>query len=99
MTPELLESLIYQNESETLDFKSGHYSFDKVSPEQQTELLKDILAFANAWRQTDAYILIGVDERRDARSVVVGVDHHLVNRNLQQFVTSKTNRPISFSYS
>lgn len=99
MTPELLESLLYQNESETLDFKSGQYTFDKVSPEQQSELLKDILAFANAWRQTDAYILIGVDERRDARSVVVGVDSHLVNRNLQQFVTSKTNRPISFSYS
>jgi Putative DNA-binding domain len=63
-----------------------------------TTLLKDILAFANAWRQTDAHILIGVQEIRGARSKVVGVTHHLLNRNLQQFVHSKTNRPVDFSY-
>jgi hypothetical protein len=99
MTSELLESLLYQNESETLDFKSAQYAFEKATDEQKGELLKDILAFANAWRQTDAYILIGVEERRRSKSIVVGVDHHLVNRNLQQFVTSRTNRPVFFSYS
>ena len=99
MTPELFETLLYQNESETLDFKTGQYAFEKTTPERQSELLKDILAFANAWRQTDAYILIGVEEKRDARSIVTGLDDHLLNRNLQQFVTSKTNRPVSFSYS
>jgi hypothetical protein len=99
MTPELLESLLYQNESETLDFKRAQYPFEKASHEQQGELLKDILAFANAWRQSDAYILIGVDERKNDKSLIVGVEDHLVNRNLQQFVVSKTNRPVFFSYS
>lgn len=99
MTIELLEALLHQNESETLDFKSGQYQFEQTTPERQGEILKDILAFANAWRQTDAYILIGVEEKRDARSVIVGLNGELSNRNLQQFVTSKTNRPIAFSYS
>jgi hypothetical protein len=98
MTPELFETLLYQNESETLDFKVDQYPFEKTTPERQSELLKDILAFANAWRQTDAYILVGVEEQRDARSIVKGLNDHLSNRNLQQFVTSKTNRPVSFSY-
>jgi hypothetical protein len=99
MNPELFETLLHQNESETLDFKSGQYSFENAVPEQKGELLKDILAFANAWRQNDAYILIGVEDQRDARSIVTGVEEHLSNRNLQQFVVSKTNRPVSFSYS
>ena len=99
MTPELFETLLHQNESESLDFKVGQYSFESADPKRQGELLKDILAFINAWRQTDAYILIGVEEVRDARSHVRGVDSHLLNRNLQQFVTSKTNRAPVFSYS
>jgi hypothetical protein len=99
MTPELFETLLYQNESETLDFKVAQYAFEKATAEQKSELLKDILAFANAWRQTDAYILIGVEEKRDAKSVVTGLNNHLSNRNLQQFVASKTNRPVFFSYS
>lgn len=98
MTPELFETLLYQNESETLDFKVDQYAFEKTTPERQGELLKDILAFANAWRQTDAYILIGVEDKRDERSIVKGLNNQLSNRNLQQFVTSKTNRPVSFSY-
>jgi len=99
MTPELLETLLHQNESESLDFKLGQYLFDGATPERQGELLKDILAFINAWRQVDAYILIGIEEARDARSHVRGVESHLLNRNLQQFVTSKTNRAPVFSYS
>ena len=100
MDEQLLESLLYQEESETLDFKEGQYAFNKANHTQKAELLKDILAFANAWRQSDAYILIGVKEVRAGRSIVCGIDpsEHLLDRNLQQFVHSKTNRPVSFSY-
>jgi len=97
MNPQLLENLLYQEESEALDFKVEQYPFDKATDAQKGELLKDILAFANAWRQTDAYILIGVEEVRGGRSLVRGATH-LLNRNLQQFVHSKTNRPVEFSY-
>src|SRR5258706_12630577 len=34
---------------ETLDFKEGQYAFARATPEQKSELLKDILAFANAY--------------------------------------------------
>jgi len=99
MNQAILEGLLYQSESETLDFKVAQYHFDKVTNEQKSELLKDILAFANAWRQSDAFILIGVEEVKGGRGVVRGIADHLLNRNLQQFVHSKTNRPVSFAYS
>jgi hypothetical protein len=99
MDAQLLESLLYREESEALDFKRDQYPFDKASEDERAELLKDLLAFANAWRTTDAYILVGVEEVRGNRSIVHGVTQHLLNRNLQQFVHSKTNRPLSFSYS
>ncbi|MGA2324854.1 MAG: ATP-binding protein [Bryobacteraceae bacterium] len=100
MNLQLLESLLYQEESEALDFKVQQYPFSGATDEEKGELLKDILAFANAWRQTDAYILVGVQEVRGGRSIVCGIDaeDHLLNRNLQQFVHSKTNRPVAFWY-
>jgi hypothetical protein len=100
MNEAILESLLYQEESATLDFKVQQYSFVSGTPEQKGELLKDILAFANSWRQTDAYILIGVKEVRGGRSLVPGIppSHHLDDHSLQQFVCNKTNRPVPFSY-
>src|ERR1017187_1276392 len=99
MDADILERLLYEEESETLDFQAQQYPFDGVRDDQKSELLKDILAFANAWRRTDAYILIGVQEVRAGRSIVRGVATHLLNQNLQQFVASKTHRPVLVSYS
>jgi hypothetical protein len=98
MNAELFESLLYQTESEVLDFKIDQYPFEAATDVQKSELLKDILSFANAWRRSDAYILIGVEEIRGGRSIVRGISKQLLNRNLQQFVHSKTNRAVSFSY-
>ena len=72
----------HQEESATLDFKVQQYSFVSGTPEQKGELLKDILAFANSWRQTDAYILIGVKEVRGGRSLVPGIppSHHRLSQ-------------------
>jgi Putative DNA-binding domain len=97
---QLLESLLHQEESEALDVKRDQYPFSGATDDQKAEILKDLLAFANAWRQTDAYILIGVEEVRGGRSIVRGIDpkDHLLNRNLQQFVHAKTNRPVDFGY-
>jgi hypothetical protein len=100
MDESLLESLLYQQESTTLDFKAQQYPFVKGTAEQKSELLKDILVFANAWRQSDAHILIGVEEAKGGRSIVSGIPpgNHLDDHNVQQFVCSKTNRPVPFSY-
>jgi hypothetical protein len=92
-----IDALLWQSESETLDFKRDQYLFDGATEELRSELLKDILAFANAWRTIPARILIGVQEVKHSRSVPIGTEH-LVNRTLQTFVHSKVNRPIAFSY-
>jgi hypothetical protein len=50
VTDDELRQLLYRRESETLDFTRDQYVFAKASEAQKAELLKDILAFANAWR-------------------------------------------------
>lgn len=98
MSKQLLELLLYEDESSTLDFKRDQYPFEGATNDDKSELLKDILAFANAWRRSDAYILIGVEEVQGGRSIVVGTADHLDDAKLQQFVNSKTQRPVHFSY-
>ena len=94
----LLEQLLHEEEGTALDFKRDQYLFDGVDDKAKSELLKDILAFANAWRRTTAYILIGVDEVKGGRSKIVGAKAHLDDARLHQFINSKTQRPIEFSY-
>ena len=95
---EQLERLLNQEESLTLDFKQNQYPFERADEAVKGELLKDILAFANATREDTAYILIGVKEVKGRRNLVVGVDQFLDDAQIQQFVNSKTQRPVEFSY-
>ena len=94
----LLEGLLHEGEGTALDFKSAQYPFVNADVGEKAELLKDILAFANSWRRTTAYILIGVEEAKGGRSKVVGVENHLDDASLHQFVNEKTQRPVDFSY-
>ena len=95
---QLLESLLHEAEGASLDFKSSQYPFENAHDGEKAELLKDILAFANSWRRTTAYILIGVEEVKGERSNVVGVEKHLDDASLHQFVNGKTQRPVEFNY-
>jgi len=95
---QLVERLLYEEESETLDFKEEQYPFVKATNEKKAEVLKDILTFANAWRRSDAYILVGVREVKGEKSTVIGVSEHLEDASLQQFINSNTQRPVRFSY-
>ncbi|MBI5213220.1 MAG: ATP-binding protein [Nitrospirae bacterium] len=92
------EELLYEEESSTLDFKGKQYNFISADDVQKGELLKDILAFANAWRRIDAYILIGIKEIKGSKSEVIGIEDELDDAQLQQFVNSKTQRPVTFHY-
>jgi hypothetical protein len=96
--PTTIVPLLSEEEGPALDFKREQYRFHDGSDDDKSELLKDILAFVNAWRRTDAYILIGVAERRGGAAAVVGITEHLADGELQQFVNSKTDRPVIFSY-
>ena len=99
----LLESLLHQEEGPALDFKQDQYPFGKGSTPEiranlKSELVKDVLAMANASREVTAYILIGVEEIKGGRSRIVGVQNHLDDANLHQLINSKTQRPVEFSY-
>jgi len=99
MNDPLLASLLLEDEGTSLDFKRDQYPFVGVNDDDvKSELLKDILAFANSWRRSDAYILIGVEEVSGGRSNVVGVSTHLPDASLQQFINTKLQRPLIFSY-
>lgn len=98
MNEHLLEQLLHEEEGTTLDVKEGQYDFAGAGLADKVELLKDILAFANAWRRSTAYILRGVKEVKGGRSIPIGVPTHLNDNDLQQFVNSKTNQPITFAY-
>lgn len=96
MDTEFIEHLLHEDEGVELDFKQEQYPFEDAGDTAKSELLKDILAFVNAWRRSTAYILIGVREIRGSRSKLVGVSTHLDDAH--QFVNSKTRRPVTFSY-
>jgi hypothetical protein len=100
MNNALFEGLLYEEEGPALDFKKEQYRFVKASEEDKSELLKDILGFANGWRRADAYILTGVEDVRGARKRVVGIaaGDHLDDHSLQQFVNNLTNQPVRFHY-
>lgn len=99
MDNQLLEELLHEDEKESLDFKRDQYPFDRASDTEKAHLLKDILAMANAWRREPAFILIGVEEVKGGRSKIIGVQNQLEDSNVQQFVNSKTNKPLQFKCS
>ena len=100
MTNEIFERLLYEEENPSLDFKRDQYRFARATEDEKSELLKDILGFANAWRRSDAYILIGVDDVRGGRGDTVGIPdtEHLDDHSLLQFVNNLTNQPVRFHY-
>lgn len=100
MDKELFEQMLYEEESTTLDFKKEQYRFVKARDDEKSELLKDLIGFANAWRRSEAYIMIGVEEVRGGRSRVIGINKtdHLTDHSLQQFVNNLTNCPMRFQY-
>jgi predicted HTH transcriptional regulator len=83
MNDQLLESLLREDEGTALDFKRDQYPFVGVNDDSlKSELLKDILAFANSWRRSGAFILIGVQEVTGGRSNAVGVSSHIPDASL-----------------
>ncbi len=79
-----------------LEFPSN-YRFRNATEDEKSELLKDILALANAWKATDGSIIIGVEETNGKATNVCGVAPELNDSAVQQFVNSKTNRPVAFA--
>lgn len=97
----LIESLLYQSEGTALDFKCEQYKFiNHATDDQKSELLKDVLAFVNSFRQSDAYIVVGVKPNIGVKHDLIHIedDDHFDDAQLQQFINSKTNRPVEMAY-
>jgi len=89
--------LLQQSESSKLDFKRASYAFPNGTEIERSELLKDILAIANADRDADGYIVLGVADDIRRAVEIVGVEPTISDHVAQEFVNSKTNRPVRFS--
>lgn len=116
MNDQLVESLLYRSEDPSVDFKAEQYIFSRLdaakyptlSPselakhfeDKKSELLKDILAMSNAWRDGPAYILIGFKENKPHPPTLVGIveAEYGDDAAFQQFVASKVNKPLEFKY-
>jgi predicted CoA-binding protein len=97
MNPPDITTLLNMSESDSLDFKSGQYKFgNTATDDEKSELLKDIIAFANSFKAGDAFIVVGISEKNQRKDQVVGVPMHLKDNEVQQFVNSKTNRRVTF---
>jgi hypothetical protein len=96
MTTIDLTTLLNMTESEIFDFKSRQYNFYGATDDEKAELLKDILAFANAWKTGDAFIVIGISETDGRKDKAIGIATSLHDNDIQQFVNSKTNRAVRF---
>lgn len=98
MIGELLDRLRYKSEGTDIDFKSAQYRFANALDEEKVELLKDILAIANAWRDGTGYILLGFRDARPHPAEVVGITESIDDAKLQQFVNSKVTPKLTFTY-
>lgn len=100
ISDEELEQLRFKGESTDLDFKQAQYPFSAASEHQKSELLKDILAMANAYRTATGYILIGFQDQTPHPANVMGIaaSDHIDDAALQQFVHSKVDPPLEFQY-
>ncbi len=95
---ELLTALRYKSEGADIDFKSAQYRFTYGSEDDKGEMLKDILAISNAWRDGHGYILLGFRDQRPHPAEVVGISESLDDSRVQQFVNEKVKPKLTFSY-
>lgn len=101
MSEELIKQWLFASESDSLEFKREQYRFTKASVDDKSEMLKDILAMANSWRQVDGYIVVGIEHRVEKPNIINGIDvtDPIEDAQLQQFVNSKVVGICEFSYS
>ena len=96
MNAELLESLLGQMESETLDFKSAQY--DLASEHGRISFVKDVVCMANTPREGVSHIVLGVQKYADGRCDLTGVTAHPDDALLQSQFSDRVYPVPTFSY-
>lgn len=98
MIEEMITALRYKSEGTDIDFKSAQYRFVGGSENDKAEMLKDILAIANSWRDGNGYILLGFKDQRPHPAEVVGISGSIDDAAMQQFVHGKVKPKLTFHY-
>lgn len=105
MTTELFERLLTNGEGYLIDYKKEQYLFDKADftskgitdsvekDKKKSEIIKDILAFANTEKSFDGFILIGFKN-----GSFFNVNKHFDDAVLHEFINEKTNIRVKFEY-
>lgn len=91
---DLRELIEYENENTNLDFKKIPYRKEMFG-----ELLKDIVAMANADTRDDRFIIIGVKHYPDGRRDVLGIDDFVDDAIYQKLVNDNIEPDVYFEYS
>ena len=89
-------NLLKLPEGPTVDFKRDQYPFAGGNRDARSNLLKDILAFANT--EGTSYILIGIAESNGLATEVIGISGHLDDAKLHQLIGSNINKSVEFTY-
>ena len=89
----LIDLIQYENEKTGLDFKAVIYKADKFD-----DLLKDIMAMANAALEEDRYIVVGVKHHPSGERVFLGVEDFMDDATYYQLVHSNIEPDIQFEY-
>lgn len=98
MDEQLFKTFLFKSENDSIDFKKEQYKFILASDDDKSELLKDILAMVNSWRQETGYIIIGIKDKPDKPNDLMGISEHIDDAQLQQFVNKKLNNYCRFEY-
>lgn len=93
MTENKLLELISRGESDRLDFKLKIAKKNK----KKSDLMKDVMAFANTHSNEDAYIVMGVKEIHGEKKIIGLEDNDLFDdAELQQLVNGKLTSELKF---
>lgn len=93
MNDTLFEQLIHSSEGQTLDFKTEFYKFPddayKSTQDDTLEFVKDVTAFYNTKRDSEAYIICGIKEEGGKIIDVPGISEFYDNAKLQTKIQGK----------
>lgn len=90
---DLINLIHYENEKTGLDFKAVIYKADKFD-----DLLKDIMAMANAALEEDRYIVVGIKHHPSSERVILGAEEFMDDATYYQLVHSNIEPDIHFEY-
>ena len=93
---DLIERLLGQDESPTLDYKSRLVRFD--NDYYKAEFIKNVICMANTPRDGSAYIVVGIVCKPDGSKKVIGVSEHPDDANLQTLIGGRVQPIPRFHY-